>query len=162
MPYFRSLKGVGAAVLTGWELSGITHMQTGGYFTPTATTGIGSRRADYIGGEVELFSFQQGPAAWFNTAAFTAPPESRLGNAGVGIIQGPGRHLWNLSARKLFDINEGIKMQFQADFFNAFNQTNLNDPGVAFGSLTSPNRAFGTISGAAPGRNVQLGLKLTF
>jgi hypothetical protein len=162
LPFFRGLKGVGAAALTGWELSGITHMQTGGFFTPTATTAIGSRRADYNGTRVRLLSSLQTPGAWFNTAAFAPPPEGRLGNAGVGVIEGPGRHLWNLSARKLFDITEGIRMQFQADFFNAFNQTNFNDPGIALGSLASPNRAFGTISGAAPGRNVQLGLKLTF
>jgi carboxypeptidase family protein len=162
LPFFRSMKGVEGAVLSGWELSGITHLQSGSYLTPTATTSIGSRRADYVGGTVERLSSLRGPALWFNPDAFTAPPDSRLGNAGVGIITGPGRSLWDLSGRKLFDITEGIKLQFQADFFNAFNQTNFNDPNVAFGSLASPNRSFGTISAAAPGRNIQLGLKLVF
>ena len=148
-------------MLSGWELSGITHLQSGSYLTPTATTSIGSRRADYNGGEVSILA-PQGPALWFNTAAFAPPPDSRLGNAGVGIIVGPGRRLWDLSARKLFDITEGTKLQFQADFFNAFNQTNFNDPGIAFGSLTSPNTAFGKIAAAAPGRNIQMGLKLVF
>jgi Cna protein B-type domain. len=162
VPFFRSLQGIGRAALTGWELSGITHLQSGSYLTPTATTSIGSRRADYLGGEVSLPSDAQGPGSWFNAATFAPPPDNRLGNAGVGIIVGPGRRLWDLSARKLFDITEGTKLQFQADFFNAFNQTNFNDPGVAFGSLTSPNTSFGKISGAAPGRNIQLGLKLVF
>ena len=162
VPFFRSLRGVGGTVLSGWELSGITHLQSGSYLTPTATTSIGSRRADYIGGTVSTFSTIRGPALWFNTAAFAPPPDGRLGNAGVGIIEGPGRRLWDLSARKLFNITEGTKLQFQADFFNAFNQTNFNDPGVAFGSLTSPNAGFGKISAAAPGRNIQMGLKLVF
>ena len=68
------------------------------------------------------------------SSIFAPPPEGRHGNAGVGIIEGPGRHQLNLSARKLFAVTEGVRMQFQADFFNAFNQTNLNDPGVAFGT----------------------------
>jgi len=162
LPFFRDLQGVGRAALTGWELSGITHLQSGSYLTPTATTSIGSRRADYVGGPVNQLSALRGPSSWFNAGAFAPPPDGRLGNAGVGIIIGPGRRLWDLSARKLFDITEGTKLQFQADLFNAFNQTNFIDPGVAFGSLTSPNTSFGKISGAAPGRNIQLGLKLVF
>ncbi len=162
LPFFRELRGVGRVALTGWELSGITHLQSGSYLTPTATTSIGSRRADYIGGDVKQLPALRGPSGWFNTTAFAPPPDGRLGNAGVGIITGPGRRLWDLSARKLFDITEGTKLQFQADFFNAFNQTNFNDPGVAFGTIASPNTSFGKISGAAPGRNIQMGLKLVF
>jgi hypothetical protein len=45
----------------------------------------------------------------------------------------------------------------QVDFFNAFNQTNLNGPNVQIGSSS-----YGTITGSAPARNIQLGLKLTF
>jgi hypothetical protein len=161
LPFFRSMSGIGGVALSGWELSGITHLQSGSYLTPTATTSIGSRRADYIGGPVSV-SAGQDPTVWFNTAAFAPPSDGRLGNAGVGIITGPGRRLWDLSARKLFNITEGTKLQFQSDFFNAFNQTNFIDPGIAFGSLTSPNTSFGKVSGAAPGRNIQLGLKLVF
>lgn len=160
VPFFRNFKGVSGVLLDGWEFSGITHLQSGSYLTPTATTSIGSRRADYIGGKLELDS--PGPSGWFNTAAFAPPPDGRLGNAGVGVIVGPGRNLWDLSARKLFRITEGITLGYQADFFNAFNQTNFNDPGLAFGTIASPNTGFGKISAAAPGRNIQMGLKLVF
>src|SRR5262249_42069115 len=162
LPSVNSLKAFGRIALSGWELSGITHLQTGSYLTPTATTGIGSRRADYVGGDVHLDSDLRGPAAWFNTAAFAPPPEGRVGNAGVGTIVGPGRNLWDISARKVFGIREGIKLQIQGDFFNVFNQTNFTDPSVAFGSVASPNKGFGTITGAAPGRNIQLGAKVLF
>ena len=161
LPFFRNLKGIAGQAFSGWELSGITHLQSGSYLTPTATTSIGSRRADYIGGLTKI-ELGKGPAGWFNTLAFAPPPDGRLGNAGVGIIVGPGRRLWDLSARKLFNITEGIKLGYQADFFNAFNQTNFNDPGIAFGTIASPNTSFGKISAAAPGRNIQMGLKLVF
>ncbi|MBO0724030.1 MAG: TonB-dependent receptor [Blastocatellia bacterium] len=162
IPFFRSLKGVGGAALSSWEVSGITRWQTGHYLTPvTSSTAIlaspvTTRRADYVGGDIN----QQGSnqlTQWFNTAAFATPPETRRGTAGVGIIEGPGRYLWDLSLRKFFTLREGIRLQFQADFFNAFNQTNLNDPNVQIGSSS-----YGTITGSAPSRNIQLGLKLTF
>jgi len=70
--------------------------------------------------------------------------------------------MWDISMRKKFAVRESISMQIQADFFNAFNRTNLNNPDTNPGSLTSANNAFGTINGAAPGRNIQLGLKLVF
>ena len=73
------------------------------------------------------------------------------------MIESPGRYFWDLSLRKRFSVTELVKLQFQADFFNAFNTLNLNNPTVNFSSS-----GYGTITGAAPGRNIQLGLKLTF
>src|SRR5262249_7292466 len=166
IPFFHGLKGgllgVGNAIMSGWELSGITRAQTGEYRTVRGSTSIGTRRSDYIGGEVGLPSDQRSPARWFNTAAFAPAPDERRGTSGPGIVVGPGRYMWDISMRKKFAIREGISTQVQADFFNAFNQTNLNNPNTDPGSLTSPNNAFGTINGAAPGRNIQLGLKLVF
>ena len=157
------------AALSGWEVSGITRLQTGQFLTVKGTTSIGSRRADYLGGVVALPSALQGPDSWFNTNSFFIAPDERQGTSGVGIVVGPGRYLWDLSMRKKFAVREGIGLQLQADFFNAFNQTNFTNPGTAMGNVTTvngvqtySNRAFGTITSAAPGRNVQLGLKLTF
>ena len=122
--------------------------------TPTGNSAIGSRRADATGLPVE------GPRTtieWFNTDAFTNPVNERRGTCGVGVIEGPGRHLWDLSLRKRFAISERFKLQFQADFFNAWNHVNFNNPNVDTNS-----NSYGTIGNAAPSRNVQLGLKLTF
>jgi len=157
LPFFDKWRGVPGKVLSGWELSGITHFQTGQELTVTGNTSIGTRRADYNGSSLSLPPGMQGPAEWFNIKAFTVAPDTRRGNSGVGIVVGPGRNLWDLSARKRFGISESIKMQFQADFFNAFNHTNLNNPNVVV-----TDAAYGTISSAAPSRNIQLGLKLNF
>jgi hypothetical protein len=157
LPFLRGHRGFIGGALGGWELSGITRFQTGQYLTVIGNTSIGNRRADYIGRRVELPGFLQRPERWFNTDAFDPAPDTRRGNSGAGIVVGPGRHLWDLSLRKRFRITEGTGLQFQADFFNAFNMTNLNNPNV-----TVTDQAFGTIGGAAPSRNIQLGLKLTF
>jgi hypothetical protein len=154
LPLLAGYNGVIRGVAGGWEVSGITRWQTGQYLTVTGNSSIGSRRGDYIGGEIE------GPETiqqWFNTGAFANPPNERRGTAGIGMVQGPGRYLWDLSLRKKFSVTEKVGMQFQGDFFNAFNRANFNNP-----NTNRNDAAFGTITASAPGRNIQLGLKLTF
>lgn len=156
LPFFRDGNPVVKGVLGGWEFSGITRWQTGALLTATGTSSIGGRRADYVGGEINV----QGPdpiVRWFNTAAFTRPPDDRRGTASVGQIEGPGRYFWDLSLRKQFAITERVRFQIQGDFFNAFNQTNLNNP-----TTDSNSGSYGRISSAAPARNIQIGMKLTF
>jgi hypothetical protein len=79
-------------------------------FTNTA---IGNRRADYIGGDIDLPSSERTVSRWFNTAAFTAPPNDRFGNSGFGILRGPGLTLFDFSLRKVFSLTEQIKLRFQ-------------------------------------------------
>lgn len=154
MPFFRKSNAFLQNTLGGWELSGISRWQTGQNLTPTGNSSIGGRRADATGQDVA------GPRTldeWFNTAAFVNPPNDRRGTAGVGVIEGPGRRLWDISARKRFSLTEKVGLQFQADFFNAWNIVNLQNP-----STNANAGDFGSIDGAAPARNIQLGLKLTF
>ena len=172
VPFFRKWNSVARAALSGWELSGITRFQTGPLLTVRGSTTIGTRRANYLGGEVNLPSGERTIDRWFNEEAFTPAADDGRGNSGRGIVLGPGRRLWDLSMRKRFGISEAVKLQIQADFFNAFNQTNFGNPNTDMPALvTTPGAdprqniktsSFGSISSAAPGRNVQLGLKLTF
>ncbi len=155
MPFFRKSNAFLQNTLGGWEVSGITRWQTGQYLTPVGNSSIGTRRADATGQDVK------GPRTidqWFNTAAFVNPPNDRRGTAGVGVIEGPGIHLWDLSLRKRFSITEKVALRFQADFFNAWNMVNLGNPELNANNVTT----FGSIDEAASARNIQLGLKLTF
>jgi hypothetical protein len=164
VPFFSAMKGVGGVFLSGWEVSGITRFQSGPYLTPTGSTAIGTRRADYVGGPVLLPS--PGPDGWINPAAFAPAPIGREGSAGVGIIEAPSLQTWDFSMRKEFTLTERFRLRFQMDLFNAFNRANFRTPDVAFGTLTAAggpsNGAFGKISTAGPARNIQFGLKLNF
>ena len=168
IPFLRGKKGVEGALLSGWEVSGITRFQSGAYFTPTGSTAIGTRRADYIGGPVLLS--KPGPDGWVNPAVFAPAPLGRRGNAPVGIVQGPNLQTWDFSMRKQFRLTERFNLRFQADMFNAFNRANFRSPDVGFGtclvtstSACAPsNGAFGKISSTGPARNIQFGLKLNF
>jgi hypothetical protein len=153
---FKS-RAAARAALGGWELSGIARAQTGPYSSISATTDIGTRRADYTGGEVGLPKGQRTVNRYFNTGAFAAPPPDRRGNTGPGIVQGPGLELVDLSIRKQFRIREGKTLRFQGDMFNAFNHANLR------GLTTNvSSRDFGALTSSGPGRDIQLGLKFNF
>src|SRR5262245_22604029 len=156
VPFFSTMTGVGGAVLSGWEISGITRYQSGPYFTVVANVGgLGNRRADYLGGPVLLPN--PGPSGWINPAAFAAPPANRRGNSGVGNVQGPDLMTWDFSMRKQFSLSERFKLRFQADMFNAFNRANYRAP-----ALVRTTNGFGTIAAAGTARNIQFGLKLNF
>jgi hypothetical protein len=155
VPFLRDRGGVLGSALGGWEVSGVTRLQSGPFLTPQGPSSIGARRPDYLGGEVALEDANE--LRWFNTAAFAPAPEDRRGNAPVGIIEGPGRHTWDLSFRKKFRLVGRTALGVQADVFNLFNRLNLNNPNV-----TLDNAAYGTINGAAPARQVQIGLRFEF
>ena len=146
---------MGGAILAGWEVSGITRYQSGAPFTVTGNTAIGTRRADYIGGDVLLAD--PGPNGWINPAAFRTAPDTRRGNSGAGIVTGPNLQTWDFSMRKQFDVTERFNIRVQADMFNAFNHANFRGPATV---VTSGG--FGTIGTAGPPRNIQFGIKLNF
>lgn len=161
LPFFNRFSGTAGNILKGWELSGITRFQTGQYYTPLANSTIGGRRADYLGGDIALPDDERGSARWFNAAAFGQAPEDRRGNARPGSILGPGRNTWDISLRKSFAITESVRLQFRGDMFNVFNHVNLNLNNG--GLVVDANQVnYGTITNSAPGRQVQLGLRLTF
>jgi hypothetical protein len=156
LPWFSKMKGVGGAVLSGWEISGITRYQSGAPLTVTANTAIGTRRASYVGGDVRAASF--GPLnQWINPDAFAPAPATGRGTSGVGIVQGPNLQTWDFSMRKTFTLSERFNLRFQADMFNAFNRANFRPPPTV---LTTGG--FGRITTAGPARNIQFGLKLNF
>jgi hypothetical protein len=161
-PLLRNSRGFLGA-FGRWELSGIFRKQSGAPFTPVGSASGLTRRADYIGGEVDLPADQRGPNKWFNTAAFQTAPNTRLGNAGVGIITGPGLITTDISLRKEFIVrraprsDSNWRLKFQADAFNLPNHPNFRSP-----SVTTSSTDIGTISSCGPARSIQFGLKFNF
>jgi hypothetical protein len=172
MPFWRNGKRFYEKALGGWSLSGINQFQSGPWLTPNISTATGARRPDRVGPPQYLdprnivtlvggdgqpragnFYFDPGPGGMF-----VAPPNDRYGNSAPRIIRGPGRNNWNVSLMKDFRVRrEATKLTFRADAFNIFNHAQFNNP-----SVSASSRDFGTISSAAPGRNLQMSLKLVF
>ncbi|PYV07772.1 MAG: hypothetical protein DMG23_15335, partial [Acidobacteria bacterium] len=87
-----------------------------------------------------------------NTWNLTGRP--RFGNSGRSILDGPGFQNWDIGLLKDFSLGEKLRMQFRAEFFNAFNQAHFNDPRRNITSST-----VGKIFGAHEPRNIQFGVK---
>jgi len=168
-PWGKSMRGVEGAVVKGWSLSGIMHYQSGAPLTATASQVAGlngsniARRATIVAGQSIGFS---GPCAnpkaicWVNPNAFAQASALGAGDAPIGNIIGPNFYQWDLSVRKTFHLplREGLRLQFQADAFNAFNRANWNNPNVG----NAGSSTFGQITGSLPARVLQFGGKVNF
>ena len=151
--------------LGGWQLTGIHVLQSG--LALTATLGGstvlnlgGERRArPNLVGDPELPASQRTLARWFNTDAFAAfsPSPQAFGNAGVGIMRGPGVANFDFTLAKNFYFSERRYFQFRTELFNAFNHPNFGPPNIARDSS-----GFGQILTAAPARIIQFGVKFYF
>ena len=107
----------------------------------------------------------QSRAQYFNLAAFSATPAGagRFGNAGVGILQGPGTAAVSLGVAKSFAVTERVHARFESTFTNVLNHTNFAPPATVvdspstFGVLSAPQTAEN-----AGNRTGQAALRLSF
>ncbi len=161
LPILKNNKGALGAVFGGWEISGIARYQTGAPLTVTADTSIGNRRADLVPGQDPYLSEPINPTTgavqWLNPAAFVASPEGRRGNLTRGQFRGPAYSVLDLSLRKRFAIKGNVRLQVQADLFNALDRVNWGNPATNLSGA-----GFGVITTTQPPRNIQLGARVTF
>jgi hypothetical protein len=124
-------------------------------------SGIGQDRVDIIGDPKLPGGRPRGEQIlkWFNTAAFKENAPGTFGTLGRNTERGPGLSTVDLSIFKNFPMPyaEGHKLEFRAEFFNAFNRVNLNNPTTTFTSSL-----FGRITGAGDPRILQFGLRYAF
>jgi hypothetical protein len=96
-------------------------------------------------------------AEWFDTSCFPLPAPYRYGTAGKNVIQAPGITNLDASIIKSFRVREAQRLDFRAEFFNAFNFTNLGAP-----VLDASSGTFGRILSAGASREIQFALKYIF
>jgi hypothetical protein len=170
---FMNAGGWKNAVLGGWELTTVTLLETGPWLTPSisdsfdqSNTNVVNRGAFSRPDQVSTNFYQgQSRTQMFNLAAFAPTPAGagRFGNAGVGILQGPGTAAAGLGLAKVFRVTEGVRMRFESTFTNVFNHTNFAPPATqidipsTFGVLSAPQTAEN-----AGNRTGQLALRVEF
>jgi hypothetical protein len=148
----------------GWSVSGIAQFQSGEPINVLLGGANGNicntlpnctNRPDRVGG----VSYPHTVDSWFTTSGFAIPAAGAFGNTPFNYLRGPGRQNWNLALFKsfLFSETRGSRLEFRAEFFNAFNHTEWNNISNTF---TASN--FGAITTAHDPREIQLGLKLYF
>jgi hypothetical protein len=159
-------------VAGNWQVSGITSFLSGYPFTPGFSTSDGQ---DITGstegaritvlGDPRLPNSERTFARNFKTEMFARTPRLDFGNAGIGLLRGPGVNNWDISVSKRFPVTEGRYFQFRSEFYNAFNHTQFS--GVDSGARFDPtgrqiNANFGAYNGARDPRRIQLSLRFMF
>jgi hypothetical protein len=161
-------KGPASYLIGDWDISGIWTMYTGMHFGPSMATSVSNvltgasvnvspTERPNLNGPGNLPSDQRTITHWFNTAAFSIPAQYTWGDAGTGILVGPGYFNFDLGIHRNFPIRERFKLIFRAEMFNTFNHTNFNNPSASIGSSSA-----GVISATYPSRIMQMALKLSF
>jgi hypothetical protein len=153
---FMNGSGVKDTLLGGWDLTTITLVESGPWLTPTLSSSADQSNTNAEGRETVIrpdvvsknYYANQSRAAYFNVHAFAPTPADagRIGNAGVGILQGPGTATVSLGLAKQFHIFEKVNGRFETTFTNVLNHTNFAPPATAidnsqFGALTAPQTA---------------------
>jgi hypothetical protein len=177
-------------IVGGWQISGITDIQTGQpfsitYSAPGSPSGQVSGRANLVP-SVPLYPSKKTKAEWFNPAAFTAPPcytttglvgscatvyanaagatvYDTYGNSGYDMLRGPRFQDWDMNLQKNIPFKERYNVQLRADSFNVFNHPNFATPNAAITNTSS----VGTITGisgtpAYEQRTVEFAAKFSF
>lgn len=188
LPQLKNSNGFMRNVFGGWQTNGIVTLRTGFPFTVTQgaitnTANVTIRPDRIANGSLSNPTVNQ----WFDPNAFrlvscqdpSLPELCRYGNAGVGILEGPGAKVVDFSLFKNFTLTERFRVQFRGEFFNLFNTPQFSRPnstlntaagflprrnssgGIDFPSQANIVQGPGAItSTVVPNRNIQFGLKL--
>jgi hypothetical protein len=168
-------------VIGGWQISGITILQSGYPFNVFCTQpfkGIRDASGAIVGNSgcdfnadgynwdfVNAPSFtkrsgwsrQQWLSGTFSASDFPLPGLGQNGNLGRNSFIGPAYLNTDAVLQKRFPWGERREVDFRAEFYNVFNETNLTN---IQGDITSS--LLGNAQATFPARNLQLGLKIIF
>jgi hypothetical protein len=160
------------ALAGGWNLSTVTLLQTGPWLTPTVSPTLDQSNTDIVGRggitarpDAVASPGSPGNGVQWNIDAFAPTPGNagRIGNAGVGILEGPGTISVSAGLSKTFSIRERMRLRFEATFTNALNHTNFAPPAS---NISSPE-TFGVLqaaqtAGQGGNRTGQVALRFDF
>jgi hypothetical protein len=164
LPFFTNDKNeLVKAALGGWQVSGYTTLQSGPPISRIIELTNNDRRglfADQVG---DPKAGQMAFPFWFDPTAYVPAQDGTFGNSKRAPFRLPGRNQTDLALSKNF-YPMSRRVQFRADFINAFNHTQwLAVDNACQTSLTScagNADTFGQITSTRNPREIQLSLKL--
>lgn len=190
LPLARDKAGAAGLLAKGWQLNGITTVQSG---TPLEVR-LGFNRS----GNMNTVDFSMherpslapgasnnpvtgDPAHWFDATAFVLQPLYTIGDVGRNTVIGPQLVSFDFSIFKQFKFKESKSVQFRTEIFNIFNHPNFGSPNQANRTIpfnqnipasmpptpspagTPPTGPAGTITTTVTtSRQIQFGLKFVF
>ena len=186
VPSFKSgfaKSTLGRYLLSGWELAGITTVQSGlalnRVVQGSATVFARGSRPNIVSDPLQGIPANPtgGIPYAFNPFAFSTTLTGEIGNSPRSPFRFPTQFLTDLNLAKNFRFSERYRLQLRAEFFNIFNKTTFNDvfqtipdrlptDGV-FSSVqnlvnSGSNPQFGQFFSTREPRQIQLGVKFNF
>jgi hypothetical protein len=160
-------------VLGGWQISTITLLQTGPWLTPMTSPTQDQSGTNILGRGAQLRPDRIGngnisnptPDEWFDINAFAPTPTGagRIGNAGVGILEGPGTIAVAGGLSKSFMIKERVRLRVEGSFTNILNHPNFAPPSTDISSPETFGKTSSVVSVENAGnRTGQLAMRLDF
>jgi len=187
-PFYKNQKGIAGYVLGGWELSGITTIQSGQsltitqsndpwslvtittatpYCTPTAQSPTCPLYPGGLGmgsSTIAIRPDQIGSAIGsksvlkFFNTAAFTDAVGHFGSARPGAVLGPGYQIWDMSLMKNIHFGERASLQLRLETFNTFNHGSPS----SLDTNVDDGKAFGSVNGWHDPRNLQIGAKINF
>jgi carboxypeptidase family protein len=169
LPKLKTSPWLVRGFLGDWQLNNITTLQSGKPINVTMAADIasisraGNQRPDIVG-PLHANCNTGHINNCIDISAFAQPAAFTLGNGGRNKLVGPAYLNADFSLFKNFPIHESLKLQFRAEFFNAFNRPQLGNPDGTITNFDPANPgSFGNITNTiADNRDIQFGVKLVF
>ncbi len=159
LPFWLNGRSWYQKALGGWQLSGVTTLQTGlpvNIVIQPDQAGIGisgSERPNLVGDAFSGVSGRQ----YLNPASFAVPAAGTFGNLGAYAIFLPFWNNWDASVQKTFPVAEKVNANLRVEMYNFPNHFSYSTISNTVGSGN-----FGQFTGATDPRTVQLALRLSF
>lgn len=161
----------------GWELSGITRMNTGMPVTlinygdtslwGTQSNGVNNLPVDLpdfdsSGGSLRFNHNPRNGSTYFDTSHFSIPSLGDPGNARRRFFSGPGMENFDMSLQKSVAVRESANLSIRVEAFNIFNHAQFFGPQAVDGNITDASGEFGHVVSAQSPRLLQVSLKVAF
>ncbi len=171
LPIFRSSKGLLKTFAGGWQFTDITSLTSGlpgnlnyNVNSNFTDTGLYTYRPNIVGNVVlpaakRTRTIAGGSINYLDPSGVAAPTgPNPFGNAARNSIRSPAFSQTDMGLHKGFQLfREGQVLDFRAETFNIFNQSNFYYP-----DTNRSNGTYGQISAAFPARQIQFAAKLIF
>ncbi|HWF47489.1 MAG TPA: hypothetical protein VG168_10825, partial [Bryobacteraceae bacterium] len=158
--------------LGGWELTGITTLESGPPYSVTmgvdpSFTGTASASYPDLIGPPVYNNIRASNGHYLTETNFAAAPFGQFGTLARNALHGPGIANVDLGLLKNFSLRERLHLQLRGEFFNAFNHAQFAFAGSSLATSISAPAAivytassnFGRVS-ADPSRIIQVAAKL--
>ncbi len=161
--FLPNLNRLADRVLGGWAVDVIATFSRGNPFEVNAPNRSGAVFTDFradrlCNGRNELSNrdLRNNGLFWISPSCFAAPAPGLFGTSGFDILSGPGINNWDIALVKNTMVREAVRVQFRAEFFNAWNHAQFGNPDSNVAAVN-----FGRVLGTqVASREIQFALRL--